>query len=112
MELLIATFQKNSREQVRVVVKDFRGHQIVDMRAYWTKDGAEWFPSKKGLAVTTDKLPMLLGALHKAAEVAGEDWEASVDDAQDALLTAEERVELAGLCGVEPEHVEEFLSSN
>lgn len=111
MERQIAAFQKNSREQVRVVVKEYRGHEIVDIRAYWTKDGTDWFPSKKGLAITTDKLPLLLGALHKAAEIAGEDWEPSVAAAEDALLTAEERVELAQMCGVEAEHVEEFVSS-
>jgi|GEM_PF-1519927 hypothetical protein len=109
MERHIAVFQKNSREQIRVVVKEYRGHEIVDIRVYWTKDRAEWFPSRKGLAITTDKLPMLLGALHKAAEMVGEDLEPAMGEDPDALLTTLERAELAKLCGVEADRVEEFI---
>ena len=110
MERQVASFQKNSREQIRVVVKEFRGHEIVDIRVYWTKDGTEWFPSKKGLAITTEKLPVLLGALHKAADITGEDWQGILDEDEGSLLTAIERVELAKLCGVEPSQIEEFVT--
>jgi hypothetical protein len=110
MERHIAVFQKNSREQIRVVIKQYRGHEIVDIRVYWTKDRAEWFPSRKGLAITTDKLPMLLGALHRAAEMVGEESEPVTGEDQDALLTTAERAELAKLCGIEADRVEEFIS--
>jgi hypothetical protein len=108
-ERLVSTFQKNSREQIRVVLKEYRGYEIVDIRVFWSKDGAEWFPSKKGLALRTDKLPVLLGALHKAAEISGEDAELTLGDGDDTLLTPSEKQQLAELCGVEADRVEEMI---
>jgi len=108
MERSVAAFYKNSREQIRVVLKEYHGHEIIDIRVWWTKDGIAWFPSKKGLAIRTEKLPVLLGVLHRAAELTGEDLEQeSVSDADD-LLSSTERAELGQMFGVDPNLVEEL----
>lgn len=94
MDTTVAVFPKNSREQVRVTIGDFRGRQILNIRVYWTSDGTNWNPSKKGLAIGVEKLPVLLASLHQAAEVVGQDMPEDVQDDEELLTPAEK----AALC--------------
>jgi len=108
MERLVATFHKNSREQVQVLLRTYKGRDLIDLRVFWTQDGEEWLPSKKGLALSVDQLPVLLAALHKAAELVGEaDLESEVTG--DELLTDAERGELARLFKLKPDQIEDSV---
>lgn len=110
MDKIVATFKKNSREQVRVSLSDFHGHQIIDMRVFWTPDGTNWNPSKKGLAIGVEKLPLLLASLHEAVVALGQDAPEPADE-EEALLTADEKavfceelkIEMDQLQGMLPE---------
>ena len=52
MNQLVATFQKNKFEEVRVQIKEFKGYDLVDLRVYTTlKDGEEKIPTGKGLSI-------------------------------------------------------------
>ncbi len=105
MDKVVATFYKNSREQVQVLLRNYKGKNLIDLRVFWTQDSKEWLPGKKGLALTVDKLPLLLAALHKAAEMVGaEDTES--DGAEDEALTDAERDELAKLFELKPDQIE------
>ncbi|SRR6266568_240756 len=105
MDRLVATFHKNSREQVQVLLRTYKGTDLIDLRVFWTQDGKEWLPSKKGLALGVDKLPVLLASLHKAAELVGQ-AEPEPEVPRDELLTDAERSELAKLFKLEPDEVE------
>lgn len=94
MEKIVSTFKKNSREQVKVILTEFHGRQILDLRVFWTPDGSTWHPSKKGLAIGVEKLPALLASLHEAVEALGQD-EADPAGEDAVLLTGEEK---AALC--------------
>ena len=50
---LIASFQKNSQEEFRFSVTNFKGHEYADIRIFYEKDG-DFFPSKKGITVSLD----------------------------------------------------------
>ena len=108
MDRLVATFNKNSREQVQVLLRTYKGRDLIDLRVFWTQDGKEWLPSKKGLALSVDQLPVLLAALHKAAEVIGEAGPES-EVTQDELLTNAERGELAKLFELKPDEIEDTV---
>ena len=110
MDRLVATFYKNSREQVRVLLRNYKGKDLIDLRVFWTQDSKEWLPSKKGLALTVDKLPVLLASLHKAAELVGE-AEPECEVVEDELLTEAERGELAKIFQLEPDQVESSVLS-
>ncbi len=93
MEKLVATFPKNSREQVRVILTEFHGREIINIRVFWSADKITWNPSPKGLAIGVEKIPILLAALHQAAEVLGQDAPEPLQE-EDAVLTTEEKATL------------------
>jgi len=110
MDKVVATFYKNSREQVQVLLRNYKGKDLIDLRVFWTQDSKEWLPSKKGLALTVDKLPVLLAALHKAAELVGE-VDSDPEPLGDELLTDAERSELAKIFELRPDQVENSVLS-
>lgn len=73
---IIATIEKNQREQVRVALDQYRETKLCDVRVF-----AEFgvtntpTPTKKGLSVRVDLLPVLIEALTKAqAEAVKMGW--------------------------------------
>lgn len=72
----IARFPKNRREEVRVGLDEFNGHQLMTVRAWvigGAKDGGD-IPTKNGLALRVAQLPQLIAALaavEKEARSAG-----------------------------------------
>lgn len=70
----IATIKKNSREELRVTLDDFRGHHLVNVRVFYDAGDGEMKPGKQGIAVKVELLPELLAALYaaeKTAQLAG-----------------------------------------
>ena len=101
MEKLIATFDKNASEEVRVQLREFRGHQLLDMRVYFRPDdGSEPRPTRKGLSVSINLMPKLLEAVQAAmAELKASQPEASGGEAKpeaEAEAQAEGEAEAAG----------------
>ncbi len=66
--IIIDEWEKNSRERVRVAIDNFRGNNLIDLRAFWP-DGDEWKPGK-GFACRVSHLPRLVEALSKALDAA------------------------------------------
>lgn len=70
MEKLICQIEKNSREELRVQLREFKGHQLLDIRTfYFTSDGGEPKPSPKGVSVAIRLLPQLKEAILEAEQV-------------------------------------------
>jgi hypothetical protein len=70
---VIATFEKNRREQVRVILDRFGEYDLVHIRCFVPPKNGEgdFLPTQKGLAVRVEQLGTLISALQKAeAEVA------------------------------------------
>jgi len=66
MEQLIDEFDKNAREQVRVSLTEYQGHDLVDLRVYYQDDKGQFRPTRKGLCLSFDTLPRLKTAVEKA----------------------------------------------
>lgn len=68
----IAIVEKNSREDVRIAIDEFRGTQIVDVRVFasFNGDAEERSPTKKGVSLKVERLPALIEALAQAKEEA------------------------------------------
>jgi len=71
-DTLIATIGKNSREEVRVSLTEFKGHRLVDVRTYASFDEGGVRATKKGVSIKVDKLGDLISALQQAAATAKE----------------------------------------
>ena len=53
---------KNSREELRVSVDEFRGRQIVNLRVWFRSEDGEMRPGRQGAAVKLELLPSLWAA--------------------------------------------------
>lgn len=68
---VVAEFEKNSREVVRVSLTEYKGIDLLDVRAYYQK-GGDWQPGK-GIAIRRDLITPLRKALQAAEkEMKGE----------------------------------------
>lgn len=67
---------KNASEEVRVELSEYKGHQLVSLRLFWTPDdGTTWHPSTKGFALHCDALADLIGGLQRLeAEAVRRGW--------------------------------------
>ncbi|MBI4595119.1 MAG: transcriptional coactivator p15/PC4 family protein [Candidatus Tectomicrobia bacterium] len=65
----IASFTKNSSEEVRITLEEFKGHKLLDLRVWYEDDNGEKKPTKKGISISTTLFPELKAALEKAEAV-------------------------------------------
>lgn len=67
MNQLVASFQKNKFEEVRVYVKEFKGYDLLDIRVYTAlKDKPEeMIPTGKGLSLNVSHFGDLKNALNQ-----------------------------------------------
>ena len=73
---LIAEFNKNSMEIIKVNLQEWRGKKYVDIRICVLQDPtdkATEIATKKGITLNIELLPELIKALVKAQKVLGED---------------------------------------
>jgi hypothetical protein len=55
---------KNTREEIRVSVDDYRGIPLANIRV-WYLDGTEYRPGKQGIAIRRELVPQLIDALQR-----------------------------------------------
>jgi hypothetical protein len=65
---LVAQFEKNFKEEVRVSIDDFRGRKIINIRVYYRSDSGQWLPGKQGLALAVDRYRDLADAVLRLGE--------------------------------------------
>ena len=70
---LIGRFQKNAREEVRVMLRNFKGTDLIDIRAWYKDQDGELKPGRDGIAVRIEKLPVLRDLVNEAHERAIEE---------------------------------------
>jgi len=64
MSELIASFEKNSLEEVRISLTEFKGKELIDLRVYYQpENGEEKRPTKKGITISPEKFPELKKAI-------------------------------------------------
>ena len=75
MSEVISSFAKNSFEEVRISLTEFKGKELIDLRVYYQPDGEEEMrPTKKGITISSEKFPELkkgLLALEKVIQEKG-----------------------------------------
>lgn len=63
MDELIAQFEKNATEVVRVSLTEYRKRKLVDVRVYYSDDEGQYRPTKKGVSLSLDVYPDFKRAL-------------------------------------------------
>ncbi len=69
---VVATVQKNKREEIRIGLDEYMGHNVCNMRIFFTGKDGDVSPTKKGLTIAADKLPQFIEACQKAQSLAEE----------------------------------------
>ena len=64
----LGTIPKNSREEIRVTLDEYQGHELVSLRVWFESPDGDMRPSKKGLAFRRELLPQILEALSGASD--------------------------------------------
>jgi hypothetical protein len=59
---VVARFEKNSKEEVRVSVDLFHGRQIINIRVFY-RDGEQWKHGKQGIALSVERFKDLADAV-------------------------------------------------
>lgn len=62
----LGTIRKNSREEIRVSLDEFRGMTLVSLRVWFQADDGDMRPGRQGLAFRPEALAEVLAALHRA----------------------------------------------
>ena len=57
MDELIAQFEKNATEVVRVSLTEYRKRQFIDVRIYYSDDEGQYRPTKKGVSLSPEVYP-------------------------------------------------------
>lgn len=64
---VIASFEKNAKEEVRISVDIFHGRRLINMRVYYRDEG-EWKPGKQGIALSVDRYKDLADAILRVGQ--------------------------------------------
>jgi len=62
---LIAEFNKNASETVRVQLTEYDGKQLLDIRVWVQNDKGEYIPTRKGISLRVEQVRDLKDALEK-----------------------------------------------
>ena len=70
MSKTLHSFPKNTLEEVRASLTEFKGRQYIDLRVFYKADDDEFRPTKKGLTLALELIPELEEAVKKCKEAA------------------------------------------
>ena len=66
--ILVAQFERNKKEEVRVSVDTFHGRKLINIRVYYKDDDGTMKPGKQGIALGVDRYKDFAGAILAAGQ--------------------------------------------
>ena len=66
--VIIAEWERNTRELLRVSLDRFNGRNMIDIRSWWRDDDDTWKPSRGGLTLAVRHLPLLAEGVSAAMQ--------------------------------------------
>ena len=69
-EIIVGSFPKNDREDVRVSLSKFKGYDLLGVRVWYKSENDDPRPSKSGITIRVEMLPALLELMQQAKEIA------------------------------------------
>ncbi|MEX2237890.1 MAG: transcriptional coactivator p15/PC4 family protein [Dehalococcoidia bacterium] len=65
-EKLIAAFEKNNTEQVRLYLTEFQGRPMIDLRVWAETQDGTWIRTRKGITMSADLIGNLKAVVDEA----------------------------------------------
>ena len=70
MDQTVSVFPKNKFQEVHVVIREFKGNDLVDIRIWTIVQGLDQMvPTAKGVTINIHLLPQLIKALEDAEKI-------------------------------------------
>ena len=66
--MTVAIIEKSPREEIRVTRETFKGHDLVNVRAFYRSAGGEMRPARQGIALRVELVPHVIEALVDALD--------------------------------------------
>jgi hypothetical protein len=60
---VIATVEKNSKEELRISIDEFHGRKLINFRIFYRSSSGDWLPGKQGMALGVDRYRELAAAM-------------------------------------------------
>ncbi len=79
-EIIVGSFPKNNREDVRVSLSKYKGYDLLGVRVWYRSEHDDPKPSKSGITIRVEMLPDLLALMQQAREIALEKGLLEADD--------------------------------
>jgi hypothetical protein len=67
--ITIAKWQRNKREQIRVVLKQLSGRNVIELRTWWINEEGKECPGKDGITLDVRHTPTLAGVYKEACRI-------------------------------------------
>jgi Transcriptional Coactivator p15 (PC4) len=61
--IIVAQFEKNKKEEVRLSVETFHGRKLINIRVFYKDNDGSWKPGKQGLAISVDRYKDLAASI-------------------------------------------------
>jgi Transcriptional Coactivator p15 (PC4) len=81
--VIIAQWELNSRESLRVELNEYRGTQLIGIRKWFAGASGVMTPGKSGINLSLKHLPRLAAAINDALSKAREEGLITADDGRD-----------------------------
>ena len=82
-EIVVGSFPKNNREEVRVTLSKYKGYDLVGVRQWFRNENDEPRPSKSGVTIRVELLPELLQLIQQAKDTAVEKGILELDEGEE-----------------------------
>ena len=66
MQKVIKDIEKNASNKIRISLTEFKGYDLVDLRVYYEDEEGEYKPTKKGIALKPEMIPLVIEGLQEA----------------------------------------------
>ncbi len=62
----IGSIKKNAVDTIKCSLKEYQGHEFIDLRTFYEDDNGELKPTKKGITFSPDKIKDVIDLLEQA----------------------------------------------
>ncbi len=67
-EIVIGEVKKNSRDIIRVSIKDYKGSRNIDQRVYYQAKDGSWKPTPKGISISPTHCLRIIALIKEALD--------------------------------------------
>ena len=86
MDEIIAQFEKNATEVIRLSLTEYRGHKLVDIRVYYSDDEGQFRPTKKGVSLAAGLYADFKRSMHALEKILLDRKLITQEELDDAML--------------------------